>query len=74
MTKVMTRIGDKVLGSLLRKEEAGACTSCPGVCGYKYATVCNSGAKYRIRCKQYYTCDCGCQVSTCDYTDYLGSC
>jgi hypothetical protein len=74
MTKVMSRIGDKVLGSLLRKEEAGACTTCPGVCGYKYGTACYSGAKYSIRCKQVYTCDCGCVPTTCETTAYLGSC
>ena len=74
MTKVMSRIGDRVLGSLLRKEEAGACTVCPGPCGYKYGTACYSHTLYSIRCTQVYTCDCGCQPTTCVTTGVIGSC
>jgi hypothetical protein len=74
MTKLMTRVGDKVLGSLLRKDEAGACTECPGPCGYKYGTTCISHVKYNVRCNQVYTCDCGCQPTTCVTTSVIGSC
>ena len=64
MTKLMSRFGDKALSLFLRKEEAGACTECPGVCGYYYENNCSGGTLFRWRCKQYYTCDCGCKIQS----------
>jgi len=61
MTKTINKIGDKVLGLLLRKSDAGACRVCPGPCGEVVAGyTCIGGRQYQVRCRGIYTCDCGC--------------
>ncbi|TWP52151.1 hypothetical protein FKR81_11260 [Lentzea tibetensis] len=61
MTKTISKIGDKVLGLLLNKSDAGACRVCPGPCGEVPAErVCYQGREYQLYCRGIYTCDCGC--------------
>ncbi|MEV0568898.1 hypothetical protein [Dactylosporangium sp. NPDC050588] len=76
MTRVLARVGDKMLGSLLRKEEAGACIDCAGPCANFNGYACRSGVWSTVTCVQYYTCDCGCQVnwSRCTYGPKIGTC
>lgn len=78
MTKVMTRLGDTMLGALLGKEEAGACVpehgqSCCAVSnGY-----CSGGNYFRYYRRSSYSCTGGCSVSTSDpvcYTKKVGIC
>jgi hypothetical protein len=64
MTKVINRLGDKMLGMLVRKDKAGACTRCPGPCSNVYlGYTCSNGTRYNLYCSAYYTCDCGCVIN-----------
>jgi hypothetical protein len=69
----MHRVGDTLLGLLAKKEEAGACTECPGPCAYRSGYYCSGGARIYWYCNYYYTCDCGCVLNYCTYT-HVGSC
>ncbi|ANZ38962.1 hypothetical protein BBK82_25720 [Lentzea guizhouensis] len=62
MTKTISRLGDRLLGTFLKKEEAGACTVCPGPCANRAVGVrCSGGRIIELWCTHLYTCDCGCQ-------------
>jgi hypothetical protein len=64
MTKTISRLGDRLLGSLLKKEEAGACTVCPGPCANRrVGTRCSGGRVIELWCSAFYTCDCGCVIN-----------
>jgi hypothetical protein len=64
MTKTISRLGDRLLGTFLKKEEAGACTACPGPCANRLTgTRCSGGRVEELWCSAFYTCDCGCVVN-----------
>lgn len=64
MTKVINRLGDKMLGMFVKNEEVGACQVCPGPCANRrIGTRCSNGTKYELWCSAFYTCDCGCVIN-----------
>lgn len=64
MTKTISALGDRLLGSLLKKEEAGACTVCPGPCANRHVeSVCSGGRVVQRWCSAFYTCNCGCVIN-----------
>ncbi|MFI6099758.1 hypothetical protein ACIA8G_29725 [Lentzea sp. NPDC051213] len=64
MTKTISLLGDRLLGSLLKKEEAGACTVCPGPCANRLVgTRCENSRVVELWCSAFYTCNCGCVIN-----------
>ncbi|SBT43468.1 hypothetical protein [Micromonospora auratinigra] len=66
MTRILTRVGDTLLGAVLGREEAGACVpengqkcSCVASNGY-----CSSGTYFRYYRQGYYNCYGSCVTST----------
>jgi len=81
MTKVISRLGDTMLGALLGKaEEAGACVPEQGqYCGTCAASngYCSGGVYFRYWRKAYYNCNGVCVTSTARdicYTAKAGTC
>ncbi len=80
MTKVISRLGDTMLGTLLGREEAGACVPENGQsCGVCLASngYCSGGVYFRYWRKAYYNCNGTCVTSTSRaicYTKKAGTC
>jgi hypothetical protein len=74
MSTALSYVGKQLLNRLLPKEDAGACTVCPGPCSPAYAYFCQSGVLYRAYCQHTYTCDCGCVPTSCGPATRVGTC